>query len=415
MWMAWGDDLTFFCNDAYLPTTGVKRDWVLGARSDKVWAEIWPDIGPRIEHVLATGEATWDEALLLYLERSGFAEETYHTFSYSPLADDLGETVGMLCVVAEVTERVIGERQLDLLRDMGARLSAASTRNDVMEGLTACLSAGASDVPFALVYLIDEETGEARLAAIHGLQADTPATPSRLALDDPGAPWCLVQAKAQAEIVAVPPGAASGVPLTHWQQPPAKALVTPIAISEGGAPVGFFVAGLNPHRAFDASYRGFVELLTGQVAAAIARADEYETAKARAEKLSEIDRAKTAFFSNVSHEFRTPLTLMLGPLEDALALSQDLSPPQRERLEVAHRNALRLLRLVNALLDFLLRIEAGRTQASYRPPGSCPSSRSIWRRRSGRRSIGPAWRSSSRRRRCRSPSTSTARCGRRSF
>ena len=94
MWMAWGDDLTFFCNDAYLPTTGVKRDWVLGARSDKVWAEIWPDIGPRIEHVLATGEATWDEALLLYLERSGFAEETYHTFSYSPLADDLGETVG---------------------------------------------------------------------------------------------------------------------------------------------------------------------------------------------------------------------------------------------------------------------------------------------------------------------------------
>jgi PAS domain S-box-containing protein len=143
-------------------------------------------------------------------------------------------------------------------------------------------------------------------------------------------------------------------------------LVAPITISEGGAPVGFFVAGLNPHRAFDASYRGFVELLTGQVAAAIARADEYETAKARAEKLSEIDRAKTAFFSNVSHEFRTPLTLMLGPLEDALALAGDLSPPQRERLEVAHRNALRLLRLVNALLDFS-RIEAGRTQASYRP------------------------------------------------
>ena len=115
MWMAWGDELTFFCNDAYLPTTGVKGGWVLGARSDKVWAEIWPDIGPRIERVLATGEATWDEALLLYLERSGFAEETYHTFSYSPLADDFGATVGMLCVVAECGFRRDRARHSDLM------------------------------------------------------------------------------------------------------------------------------------------------------------------------------------------------------------------------------------------------------------------------------------------------------------
>lgn len=125
MWMAWGENLAFFCNDAYLPTTGVKRDWVLGARSDRVWAEIWPDIGPRIDYVLATGEATWDEALPLYLERSGFIEETYHTFSYSPLADDSGETVGMLCVVAEVTERVISERP----RTDGGALGSAATND----------------------------------------------------------------------------------------------------------------------------------------------------------------------------------------------------------------------------------------------------------------------------------------------
>jgi PAS domain S-box-containing protein len=366
MWMAWGDHLTFFCNDAYLPTTGVKRDWVLGARSDKVWAEIWPDIGPRIEHVLATGEATWDEALLLYLERSGFAEETYHTFSYSPLADDFGKIVGMLCVVAEVTERVIGERQLDLLRDMGARLSVASTRTDVMEAFTACLSARAPDVPFGLVYLVDQETRVARLAAVHGLQSDTPAAPSSVAPDDLRGPWSLAQTKAQAVVVTAPTDATANLPLIHWQHAPTNALVAPITISEGGTPVGYFVAGLNPHRAFDANYRGFIELLTGQIAAAIARADEYETAKARAETLSEIDRAKTAFFSNVSHEFRTPLTLMLGPLEDALTQSEDLSPAQRDRLQVAHRNALRLLRLVNALLDYS-RIEAGRAEASYRP------------------------------------------------
>ena len=121
MWMLWGTELTFFCNDAYLPTVGIKRDWVLGARSDKVWEEIWPDIGPRIARVLELGQATWDEGLLLFLERSGFLEETYHTFSYSPVYDDQNRIAGMLCVVTEVTERVIGERRLRVLRDLAAR------------------------------------------------------------------------------------------------------------------------------------------------------------------------------------------------------------------------------------------------------------------------------------------------------
>ena len=121
MWMAWGPDLTFFYNDAYAPTLGIKQTWALGSPASKVWAEIWPDIGPRIESVLKTGEATWDEGLLLFLERSGYTEETYHTFSYSPLADDTGAVSGMLCVVTEETERVIGERRLKTLRDLGAR------------------------------------------------------------------------------------------------------------------------------------------------------------------------------------------------------------------------------------------------------------------------------------------------------
>ena len=126
------------------------------------------------------------------------------------------------------------------------------------------------------------------------------------------------------------------------------------------------VAGLNPHRTFDESYRGFIELLTGQIAAAVARADEYEHERSRAEALAEIDRAKTVFFSNVSHEFRTPLTLMLGPLEDALTDLTNVPTVQAERIKVAHRNGARLLRLVNALLDFS-RIEAGRTEASFEP------------------------------------------------
>jgi signal transduction histidine kinase/DNA-binding response OmpR family regulator len=363
MWMAWGPDLTFLCNDAYLPTVGLKREWVIGSRSDLVWAEIWPDIGPRIQHVLATGEATWDEALLLYLERKGFTEETYHTFSYSPLADDEGATTGMLCVVAEVTERVIGERQLSVLRDLGTTLAASSTRAEVMAGFTACLSAGARDLPFALVYLAGRD-GVPRLAALHDPDGHVPER----ALGAPAA-WPMARA-AQGEPVLVDlaalnlelrlaPDAAAAQPA-----PPLRALVAPVTGAEGGEPVGYLVAALNPHRLFDASYQGFIELLTAQVAAAVARADEYERARERADALAELDRAKTAFFSNVSHEFRTPLTLMLGPLEDAMAAAD--AGPQRERLDMAHRNALRLLRLVNSLLDFS-RIEAGRVEAAFRP------------------------------------------------
>ena len=95
----------------------------------------------------------------------------------------------------------------------------------------------------------------------------------------------------------------------------------------------------------------------------------HEQERQRAEALAELDRAKTTFFSNVSHEFRTPLTLLVGPLEDGLAdAGTPLPPVHRERQEVAHRNALRLLRLVNTLLDFS-RIEAGRIDASFEADG----------------------------------------------
>ena len=108
MWMAWGPELTFFCNDAYRrDTLGKKYPWALGRPAAEVWSEIWDDIGPRIDRVVSTGVATWDESLLLFLERSGYIEETYHTFSYSPLYDDTGDINGMLCVVSEDTEEVV--------------------------------------------------------------------------------------------------------------------------------------------------------------------------------------------------------------------------------------------------------------------------------------------------------------------
>jgi PAS domain S-box-containing protein len=363
MWMLWGPELTFFCNDAYLPTVGIKRDWVLGARSDKVWEEIWPDIGPRITHVLENGEATWDEGLLLFLERSGFSEETYHTFSYSPVYDDGSRIAGMLCVVTEVTERVIGERRLRVLRDLAARASGMETVQEACDRLIGVLGEDEWDVPFACLYLPDDDGANARLAA-HVGAIPAALRPESVALDDASSPWPLatVLASGEPQSVSLPRGAYS-VPGPLWSNTVSQALVLPVRRQGSLAGVALLIVGISPRRALDDSYRGFFDLIAAQFAAAIVDARQKEADRRRAEALAEIDRAKTTFFSNVSHEFRTPLTLMLGPIEAACA--DPATPPKvRAELELARRNSLRLLKLVNSLLDFS-RIEAGRLQASF--------------------------------------------------
>jgi PAS domain S-box-containing protein len=367
MWMGWGADLTFLYNDAYRHMTlGAKHPWALGRPAGEVWAEIWDDILPRVQRVMRSGEATWDEGLLLFLERSGYREETYHTFSYSPLHDDAGAVAGLFCVVTEETERVIGERRLRVLREVAAGMAGARTQADVFAALADVLGGGTPDLPFVLAYLPDADGGEARLAFSAGVDDGDPAAPPLVALADDAAAWPLAQALARQEAVRVDL-AGAGIPSPAggpWEVPPASALVLPLARPGQPRPAGVLVAGLNPFRLLDEAYQGFIDLLAGQVAAGLATANAYEEERRRAAALAELDRAKTVFFSNVSHEFRTPLTLMLGPVEDALAEAGDTG--QRERLEIVHRNARRLLRLVNSLLDFS-RMEAGRVQASFQP------------------------------------------------
>ncbi|WP_310435632.1 SpoIIE family protein phosphatase [Streptomyces sp. 3330] len=364
MWMAWGPDLTFFCNAAYRRNTlGRKYPWALGRPAREVWSEIWSDVSPRIDHVLASGESTWDEALLLFLERSGYREETYHTFSYSPLRDDAGAVVGMLCVVSEETQRVVGARRMATLRDLGSDPSVLRTEAETLAFLGRQLERNLADLPFTLTYLLHEDG--ARLAGATGWPAGRPAAAELLSPKDSG-PWP-VAALADGESVCVPLDAdvIGELPTGAWAQPPEQALVVPL-VQPGGAPYGFLVAALNRYRALDEEHRGFVELVAGYLAAGIASARSYRAQQQRAEELAELDRAKTTFFSNISHEFRTPLALISGPVEELRGHLADADAEVREELEVIHRNALRLGKLVNTLLDFS-RIEAGRVQACYEP------------------------------------------------
>ncbi len=367
MWMSWGPELTFLYNDAYAKMTlGKKHPWALGKPSWEVWKEIWDDIGPRIDSVLKTGEATWDEGLLLFLERSGYREETYHTFSYSPLMQEDGKVAGHLCVVSEETDRIIGERRLNTLRSLSAELSQTITEADVTACVARVLSENQQDMPFTLTYLFTERH-HARLASRSGIPADHPAAPEVIHVTGANQIWPLGEILDKNDFFLVEDLGKrfSSVPSGVWGESPSRAILLPITSQTQDTPAGVIVAALNPYRPLDVSYAGFLNLVAGQISASISTARAYQEEKKRAEALAEIDRAKTAFFSNVSHEFRTPLTLMLGPLQDLLSRSQThLSPTAAQQLELVSRNGARLLRLVNSLLDFS-RIEAGRVKAVY--------------------------------------------------
>ena len=370
MWMAWGTELTFFCNDAYRrDTLGSKYPWALGRRSDEVWSEIWPDIGPRIDSVITTGEATWDEALLLFLERSGYQEETYHTFSYSPITDDDGQIAGMLCVVSEDTARVIGERRMTTLRDLGTGLARASTTAEVSAAASRQLGAGS--VQPAVRRRLPVRRGRLdRSAGLDGRHR------RRACGDSGGRP----ARRAAAGVAGARPARRSSTrrrPLVRSVRRPADRRVartarcarspcrSPSRASAGRS--GFMVVGLNRYRPLDEAYRGFLDLIASQIAAAVTRARAFDEERQRAEELAELDRAKTTFFTNVSHELRTPLTLLLGPAEDALAdTSEPLPSTQRNRLEVIQRNGERLLKLVNTLLDFS-RMASGSAVGRFEP------------------------------------------------
>ncbi|MBB5135884.1 PAS domain S-box-containing protein [Thermocatellispora tengchongensis] len=686
MFVFWGRELYQLYNDAYLPILGEnKHPRALVQPAAECWPEIWDVVGPMFESVLATGVANYVEDQLLWLQRNGFVEETYFTYSYSPAPDDDGSVGGVFCACFETTRRVQGKRRLQLARDAAARAAGGTTADDACARAAEALE-GSPDLPFALFYRVPADPARPpELIAESGLSwpadpallrdpaawplrevlttpaspatgpsssvapapapaapvasspaepapvacagsssvvpapvpagpgasspvasvgsspvvpapvpggsapvpaaaavsssvasaplpagsaAASPAAPAPVAASSaqaaPEAPFadappaiaespavpspdlaasvaaspvvsasvaaCAVPAdpeaaspvvpasgsraaKAEADVAgpasaasaalasgpscagppvsvtfarvpgasqapaAVPassagpdsvaassvsasstqaaaipatpvPASSSGpaaseggrcasegsggsrgvegavstappplsahlslaatapavrtsvsVSVTQAPEPAAVATVTAAAgagvtvtglaaRTAGRTPPGLagvpdrahvvplpagrpdgdslvLVAGLSPNAAFDEDYRDFVEVLADTVGAAVARAGAHRDAVARAEALARLDQAKTAFFGNISHEFRTPLTLMLGPLRQVLARMDD-SDPNRADVEVAERSALRMLRLVNTLLDFSS-IEAGRMVASFEP------------------------------------------------
>ena len=298
IWIGWGKELIYLYNDPYKSIIGGKHPWALGRPTSLVWKEIWDDIGPLLDKAMGGDEGTYTEAQLLIMERNGFPEETYYTFSYSPIPTDDGSSGGIFCANTDDTQRVISERQLSLLRELASSAAEARSVREACERSASALATDLLDLPFVMIYMVEPGSQLAQLVALSGIGPDHPAVEPTLSLTS-ATSWPLADLLQQHTPRLV--GDLSDLfgfdfPSGGWRQPPNQAIVLPILSGGESGRSGFLIAGLSPFRLYDEGYAGFLNLVAGQITAAVKNGDAYEEERRRAEALAEIDRAKTTFF-----------------------------------------------------------------------------------------------------------------------
>jgi signal transduction histidine kinase len=349
----WGPELVFLYNDAEREVIGSLHPRALGKPAREVLVDMWETVGPMLHKVLKSGEATWSVDQPLMIDRYGLVEEAFFTWSYSPIPDDDGDIAGVLLVTEETTQRVLAERRLRTLTEMASEIAGAQTTEQACVTAIGILGQNPADIPCAILYLLDA-TGSVSLCASTG----TSAPPrERFALDE------VIRQRGAIQLDNL----ACFFDAEVVDQLPKSAIILPILESDLENLAGFLVAGVSDHRRLDTAYRNFFDLVAARIGATIASTRAREQEHARLNAIAELDHAKTAFFTNISHEFRTPLTLILGVVDGMLAKTDhEFRDSRYEELSVVRRNGVRLLKLVNALLDFS-RVEAGRVHATYRP------------------------------------------------
>ncbi|RZL61262.1 MAG: response regulator [Variovorax sp.] len=293
MWLGWGPDIAFFYNDAYRPTLGIKHPAALAQPTQKLWAEIWDDVKGRLQTVYDNGESTWDRALLLLLERAGYPEETYHTFSYSPLLGDGGRVEGVFCAVSEETDRILSERRLAALGDLASSLAAADRRSAVLAAACAALDRAERDLPFSMLYLFDD-AGVAHRACHAGIDDAHCLAPLRIEAAHDGL-WGAQRILAGEAHIEFPLPAEAVAPGGPWDRPAARALVVPLAAQGSTRPAGFLVSGVSPYRRADDDHISFVKLMAGQIASSLSNADAFEARTAERDRLRSLYRQAPGF------------------------------------------------------------------------------------------------------------------------
>ncbi|HEX2604986.1 MAG TPA: two-component system sensor histidine kinase/response regulator, partial [Oxalicibacterium sp.] len=159
MWIGWGPEATFLYNDAYIDVLSkAKHPWALGRPAKEVWREIWDICGPLADIVFKKGDATVADEVRLFMDRGGFLEETYYSFSYSPIRDETGQVAGLFCPNLDVTAKHLNTRRLHTLSELTAKSLMEKTVQAACASAMQTLSHNPDDLPFCVLYLVDPKT-----------------------------------------------------------------------------------------------------------------------------------------------------------------------------------------------------------------------------------------------------------------
>jgi len=359
MMIWWGPELTQIYNDAFAGLIGDKHPAAVGQPASDCWAEVWRDIEGLVDRA-RSGEAVHAHELPLLVHRHGYDEETFWTFSLSPIRTEPGAVGGILLAAIDATGAVVSGRRLRVLRDIGAMSSADGRSVDrVLGHILTVLESHPGKVSFAVARLEHDRGGPLEVVRTFGTEEVDDA-------DLPGYPTLLAEVRAHCDTreEAAPPDGWP-IPPTHAGARVERSLHLPIVDRNEDRVVAVLTVGINPHRALDDDYRGFLDLMARQVSTAATDARAFVREHERTSQLAELDRAKNRFLQNVSHELRTPLTLIAGS-HRALAERDDLTEAARRDVAVAERGTLRLTRLVDGLLD-LARSDEGALEPAVVP------------------------------------------------
>lgn len=261
----WGPDYVSIYNDAYRPILGTKHPWSLGQPLSECWKEIWHILRPLVDTPFHGGPSTWNDDILLEINRHGFVEETHFTIAYSPVPDESTPTGigGVLATVHEITDKVVGERRVGALRDLGAAtIETKATPEEACRFAASTLARHEREVPFALLYLNTPDGKQAKFAGSTGVERGTRICPATIELDaslDQQRSWPLRETIGATTVLVENLAERFGedIPKGPWSDPPRQALILPLRASIAHPALGFLVAGVSARLKLDDAYRDF--------------------------------------------------------------------------------------------------------------------------------------------------------------
>jgi signal transduction histidine kinase/DNA-binding NarL/FixJ family response regulator len=359
--VCWGTDLILLYNDAMQMLIGEdRRDW-LGQRLGGISHANWQYLKTIVKRVQETGEPSRVEKTLWLRDRGGYQEEAYFDTFLSPISDS-AEISGVMLAFTDVTEAVLSERRNNTCIDLSASFSNAANVEEAIREAARILEKNPYDIPFACVYLFDSVNTRAELYALAGISAGTYASPEFIPLSGEGAPLTAAVSSGRPELLSI--GTQFGrLPTGAWEVPAWEIVVLPLRVPNCVDPIGALIAGVNPHHPPDPAYRGFFETVARQISGIILRARGLEDERRYVEQAKRQETIWSSFLTYAEEEFRTPLTVTLGVLDQIV---KGGSPPHSGKLATARRNALRLMNLFETMVD-LMAVQNGRLQPAFEP------------------------------------------------